>query len=765
MARLLDALDRARNDPAKNSHLALQLNRLFDAVESEEDLSEDVALHLDEMEDDYLLPEIITNLTEWHHVNDFQAALDGLDDLEAGITNAEEHNWESVAAEYHHRRIKLRADLQGHDAADEIEDALAFLESQHDSVSSNFITPIIEITINNISDVSTATRDQWLTLINDLATRSRSDKQFTQERTYLHQLRELRLACSQPTASAEQDLVDSYRTEADLMEHRSALQKADILESGVAACSQYMDASQQSQWKEEALQARQTGIKTEMAEFSVDDVSGVDSDDLAEEMRRNTETIVDWVTHLKEISGSATYALYCLLLSPSTIPDANRIRLNSEQFVMSQLMHREVISPEAHTLSIDPAEAESIPNSYRHEVASKMSSLGNALYQLITEGQITLPDIFQLIWNSDSLSPSTEAFLTDALIELFDDNHPAALFILIPQLEATIVDTLRSIGRPPHTVLPEKTRQQLLGGLFIEGAELFGNHYAIYLRYRYTSREGMNLRNRLSHGQLRYPNANYLSAILTLFDILRCMVTINSATFLLHYGVPRRTLSPGTHYGSDTDLSLFTDVNKQIIGYGRSTDDHTIVVLREERHEDYTELFVSHTQIHRYQIDGTDLTRSDLMAAIDDLRNDYSIIPDNIDWTWLDTDDLILHVLQDIIETTLDAPAATIARDQLFTLARERGIDESTARLCLTTLEERDEIVTTDRRGRVEILRSEDPLQIIEAAMEIDGIGPERAWAIADHFDSQDAFSRGDADSLQTVNGIGPALADRLAGS
>jgi len=182
-------------------------------------------------------------------------------------------------------------------------------------------------------------------------------------------------------------------------------------------------------------------------------------------------------------------------------------------------------------------------------------------------------------------------------------------------------------------------------------------------------------------------------------------------------------------------------------------------VLREERHEDCTELFVSHTQIHRYQIDGIGLTRSDLIDTI----GDHPLIPDDINWTWLDTDDLILHALQDVIDTALSASADTIARDQLFVLARERGIDESTARSCLTTLEEQDEIVTINRRGRVEILRSEDPLRIIEAAMEVNGIGPERAWAIADHFDSQDVFSRADTDRLRAVNGIGPALADRLA--
>jgi hypothetical protein len=762
MARLLDALDRARSNPENNTHLALQLSRLFESVENEEELSEDINIQLEEMEGDYLLSEIVAHITNWYHDSDFQSALDCLNELETAITDAEGRDWDNVAAEYHHRRIKLRADLRGHEANNEIEDATRFLETQHETISSNHIIPIIEITIDNIEDVSNDVRGQWEALINDLATRSNSEGRFDQERTYLRSLRDLQLACAQSTTAVEEDLVDSYRDEADSIGQRSAMQKADTLESGVAACGQYMSEARRTQWKREALQARRTGIETEMAEISVDDLPGVDRDALAQEMRRNTETIVDWFTTVEETFESATYALYCLLLSQSVVPDPNRMRLNSEQFVMSQLFQRQVISPEAYTFSGDPADVESIPDNYGHEAIASMNSLGNALYQLIKEGNITLDDIFQLIWSSDSLSPSTEAYLTDGLIELFDDNHPAALFILVPHLEATIVDTLESAGRPPHTVLPTKTRQQLLGGLFREATSLFGNHYAIYLRYRYTSREGMNLRNRLSHGQLQYQNSSYLSAVLTLYDILRCIVTINSATFLYQYGIPQRTLSPSSHFGSEPDLSLFTDLNKQIIGYGRSADNHSIVVLREEHHENRTELFVSRRVIHRWEIDGVDHDRSDLVDAVNDLRDDHTTIPEDIDWTWLDTDCLILHALQEAIDATLSTPADTVARDQLFTLAQERGIDESTARMCLRVLEDRGEIVTTDRRGREEILRSEDPFRIVEITLGIDGIGSERAWAIADHFDSLETFSIADSNELQAVKGIGPALADRL---
>ena len=145
--------------------------------------------------------------------------------------------------------------------------------------------------------MSSDVRDQGDTLINDLAARNNSEGKFNQERTYLRSFRDLQLVCSQSTSAVEDNLVGLYRNEADSIGQRSAMQMADTSEGGVAACAQYMSEARRTQWKREALQTRRTGIETEMAEISVDDLPGVDRDALAEEMQRNTETIVDSVLH------------------------------------------------------------------------------------------------------------------------------------------------------------------------------------------------------------------------------------------------------------------------------------------------------------------------------------------------------------------------------------------------------------------------------------------------------------------------------------
>ena len=273
----------------------------------------------------------------------------------------------------------------------------------------------------------------------------------------------------------------------------------------------------------------------------------------------------------------------------------------------------------------------------------------------------------------------------------------------------------------------------------------------------------MNLRNRLTHGQFRYNNANYLNAVLLLFDILKCMITINSSAYLTYFGVPSQALTPTTNYDRNLDLSLYTDFNKQLIGYGRSDDGHTILVLRQVPHDDRIELFVDRRSINHYDIDTTDLTRNELIDRIDDLRADHPWIPEDVDYTWLDTDDLVLHTIQNIIDEALDSPADSISQEAVLDTATTRVIDESTGWFALSMLDDCGEIITADVRGDEHILRSDEKLQVFETARSVDGIGTYRAWNIANHFESYTAFEDADSATFEQVDGIGSRLAVELS--
>lgn len=700
MVRLLDTLNNARSDPNSDTHFAFELGTLFDSIKGGEELHKETCLHLEEM-DDYPLPGLVGNLEDWYSDNDFEAARDALSLFEDLITDAVDDGWFNVATQYYYRQICLKAGLAGHDPSDEISDAWVFLEDNSSMISSNFSVPVINIVLQNLDSLTADEKDEWDDLVTYLAEQKGAKQRYDRQRAFLRLLFKLRDRCNFDTEDVETRLIASYRSEANSAEANSLMQKSDILQSGVAECGQYMTASQKQEWKKEALQARISGGENELREYSLADVDvdGVDGEDtleaLHEETEELTQRVVNWFKDVKQNSGSSVYALYCLALSSDPIPDPNKIRLSTERFVFAQLFSRQVISPEAHTFSVDPSDPDKIPSNYSFIAIQRMNVLGNALYRLIEQGLLKESDFFTLFRIGNSLSPDTESYLTDSLIDAFSGNYVQSLFMSVPHLEAVFVDTLQHIGRPTYTINDDGTQQRTLGGLILESEDIIGDDYSMYLRYRYTSREGMNIRNRLSHGQLRYRKATYLESLLTLFDIIRCVIRLNISPFLMVYGIPRRTISPKSNYGKPLDLSLFTDLNKQILGYGLSEDRHKVLIIRENEHEEVTEIFVDKGRIERFIIQDHHLEPNELEQKIAELRENNPVIPGDIEYTWLDHD-LILHTVIDAITELAEDESDPVEKEPLFEVLKQRGIDESTARTSFMYLEREDRIIEDD---------------------------------------------------------------------
>lgn len=111
--RLRENLEQALQNPERDIHLALQLQRLFEIVEQEEAVPNQIEEVLDEIEE---LPFdiLFSQLEGWHSDNDFSEATDALDQLSELIDNAYERDWHSVATTLYHKRIKPKAGLSGH---------------------------------------------------------------------------------------------------------------------------------------------------------------------------------------------------------------------------------------------------------------------------------------------------------------------------------------------------------------------------------------------------------------------------------------------------------------------------------------------------------------------------------------------------------------------------------------------------------------------------------------------------------------------------
>ena len=555
----------------------------------------------------------------------------------------------------------------------------------------------MEIIADNWDEISDEENTQWIQFIRDTASRLHSSRFYDREREYLRLLLQIKSNTGERTGKIEESLIKSYRLEANVQETNSMLAKADTLRSGLNECSQYMSDSQRQEWKREALRARRDAVQTEFAEIDLGQMaepeSNVDSLDelVTTEIKQNTTRIVDQFIKTSDEHDS-TFALYNLLLSESLIPDATRIRLKGEEFVFQNAFTTKIISPEYNTLSLAPGERREIPTNYHIPATGMMSSTGNALHQLIQQGHLSVHDFITIFRLGGSLSADTDFFLVEALFDLFDGNHVQALFVSLPHLEAIFVDTLPSLDRTSYINTEKGTQQRTLGGLISETTELLGQDYSIYLRFRYTDRAGMNLRNGLSHGQLRRVNANYLNSVMVMFDISKSVIHLNRSAYVRAFGPPFRAFSPPTNFNKDTDLSLFTDANRQIVGYGRPPDRHSIIVIRKNANENSTKLFVDRGRISEYELGSADMTREKL-STVEELSAEYADVPEEIDYTWLDNE-TVLRELLNIVETNLTSDQ--VEKQLIFQQARKRGISEVTARLGLDQLEETHDIVQSD---------------------------------------------------------------------
>ncbi|RJT04894.1 DUF4209 domain-containing protein [Halococcus sp. IIIV-5B] len=692
MGRLQHSLDNARNNPEKDFHLALELDRIFSELEQGEEINEDIDEEIAQIDDNINIFEIYNLVRKWRIDGEFQAVQDVLPLLQDGIDQALSDEWYNIVAEYHYLTINLKYGMSGHDADEEVKDTLSYLLDNRKNVSSSRVIRIIDLIRGNLGDVSDERKDEWVRLVEDGIEDSRSSNDFDTERSYLRKLHSLKINYGEDTKSIESDLIDTYRKEADWQEERSSLIKADVLRSGINEFGQYMGEEQEERWKKEALEARKKGTEEEMVEMDLENLPNVEYDgdimeDIYDEMDRNRDFIVESFKNLK-YKYNSTCALYHIIVSEALIPDVTRMRLNSEQFVLQNMISRKIISPEYNTLSTNPMDnTEDIPNNYGRKALSLMDPAASAFYQLIKEGHLTIRDFIVMLRVSNSLSSDKEAFLTEALCDLFDGNYIQSLFVALPHIEGAIVDSLGAVDRTAYTNMEHGTQQQNLGGLF-RMDDYFDEDYSTYLRWRYTSREGMNLRNRAAHGQLRYANAHYYNAILTMCDIIRVIMKINSSAFLRAFGPPETTLrAKATNYGEETDLSLYTDLNRRIVGYGESNDRHSFVVIRNHGNEDVIELFVERGKISRYKIGHFGLSEEEIRSRINLLGSEYIEIPSDVEYTWL-TDEKIMDDLLWIINDLSNGESDEVQKESVFERARTVGIDESTARMAFHELED-----------------------------------------------------------------------------
>ncbi|MBP1986778.1 hypothetical protein [Halolamina salifodinae] len=688
-----EELERAQRDPEKDISLAHRLKNIFETLEEGADLN---PYQREEVENvDYFpLLELVEALKKWHTEQDFEKAREALTLLDEHIEIAFEAEWYRLITVQYYRKSKLKAGLSGHDPEDELQDTLEFLDTYYCDVLTHQIRPIIELVDENANSISEAQIEDWISLCADVAEKERDDNRLMDERTFLSLQILLKDNISEGVEGERERLIASFEEEAEFKGKRSQLVKASVLEQGLTRCAEFLSDEKTEEWKREALEARRTGVEEEMTSMEVDDEL---HKAVIEDSQSKSEAIAEWVNETIEMGGHPTYALYCLLCSDWYIPSYEESVKTEQGLAVPQIFSTEFTSPEGHKIGTNPAMREAdeddkrIPRGYVREIAKSNNIVAGALYRLIESNTIREHDFYTLL-DIAPLTPHTQAFLTDAVINLYEENYVESLAISIPHFEGAIIDTLDQMGQSISALKPDGTQQRSFGGLlrYLEGD--LESEYRLYLETNYTEGRGPNLRNRWSHGQFKYFNAHFVPASITLLDILKTVIELRPTPYTAVFGLPTRTISKNEEKA--IDVSQYADP-ENVRAYGIS--DGIAVIVAET--EDRTEFEVIRGRISQdHGLTDTGLSRGEVERHIDLLKDPTANLPDDIELTWVETSEEVQEHLRDIINSLNERTGEACTREKIWKAARKYGVSEEQAKTALEALLDEGEAEETESR-------------------------------------------------------------------
>lgn len=696
--RLKENLEQAIRDPTDDIHLALRLQRLFETVEEEGTLPDRVTDTLSEI-DELPLEDLFTHLTEWHDENNFTEATEALQQLSELIEEVRDRGWHSVATALSHERIRIKANLSGHSPQSEMQDIYSHLQTHYEEIHSSVLQAVFELVDRNSDSLSDSDIHDWASLSDDIATYHGEANRFIEQRRYLSYTVKFREQVDGDIKSLQQRLVDSYDEEAEVKGNRSSHLRADVLERGLARCVEFLDDEKQEEWKRESVEARLDAAENEMAEISPDEEI---LEAVAEESQENIERLVKWFESRVDAHRSSTYALYCLLCSDGYLPSYEQA-LNAEHgMVFSQMLETQVTSPEGHAIATNPSlreldeEQMRVPTSYVQNLMTMNGMLAGALYRLIDRGSLTEFDFYPLLelapWSID-----TQSFFVDSILDLFEGNYIQSFAVALPHFESAIVDTLREQNRSATAFTGEGTQQRTLGGLLDNIQADIEDEYWAYLKVKYTDPRGPNLRNRWSHGQFRYFQANFQNAAILLIDILKTTIQLHSTPYIAAFGFPFRTISTERRRREGMDISRYTDLQEKVRAYGY-TDGVGVIVIEDEE-QDQTSFIVVRGGIRQdYGYDESSLSRSEVAEHIEMLQSPAPNLPENIELTWVESDEEVRNHIIDILEAFAERGQQPVSDEQVIEAAERYGISQTETETAVESLVS-DEILTESSDG------------------------------------------------------------------
>ena len=522
-----DKIEQAQLNPEKDYHLKMDIRRVLRFIESDKDHSEVVDAELEELSSDHPIYRLIESFAVWEESghqefeSGMSSALDALDDLyELSL----EENWNSVASYSLLKSIEFREELGGFDPADQFEDVLDFLNSNFLGESDVHLGQLgthVRKMLEHLDKMDDDAIQSLLQLVEDRAQNLRDDNRYMTERDYLEYQITIKNHLDKDIADEQSRMIESFEDELEQKSSAKSLLKADLLERAVATCQPYLSDEKENRWR---LRIR------ELNREAVNEMPGIEHEvDVGDDVSR----IVERFKEVRE-ETSSWEALAMLLYAPIGQGNFENSLENAGETPAANMLSRNVISPEGDSVGFEPGfgqDGERAPSGYIGSMKVANHTLAVAIQRLIDENLLSEADFYTVLSLIPGISVHDEAFITDALINFFEEKYAESIHLAIPRLESVTANVYEEMGKAPTKNQGNVYRQKGLGGLFGLIEEDVSLNFGKYLQYRYTNTSGQNIRNRVAHGQIKYGANDYKLASTLLFDIFRVGARI-SATYI-----------------------------------------------------------------------------------------------------------------------------------------------------------------------------------------------------------------------------------------
>jgi hypothetical protein len=514
---IADKLDQAKSNPEKDYHLKIDVRRVIKVIVSDNDHSDIVESELESLPSDHPIYRLIDSLDTWESsdheefesgINSALTALDDLYDL------AVEEEWYSVASYSLVKAVEYREGLDGFDPSDQFDKVLDFLNNHfcgESDVHLGQLSSHVEKMIEHIEKMDEDEVESLLKIVEDRAENLEDNKQFMTERNYIDYIISIENHQGQDVESEQDRLVESFEEELDLKNSAKSMLKADILERAVAKCQPFLSDEKENDWR---LRIR------ELNKEAIEEMPKIGHEvDVGEDVSK----IID---HFKEIQNkrSSWEAFSAILYAPIGQGNYEQALERMGEAPAANMLSRNVLSSEGDSVGFEPGmtqEGDRAPSGYIPALKTANHTLTVALHRLIDENLVTEADFFLVLSSIPGVTVHDEAFLTDAIINLFEERYSEAVHIAVPRLESVTANTYEEMGKAVTKNQGKVYTQRGLGGLFGLIEEDISTNFGKYLQYRYTDTAGQNIRNKVAHGQIKYSAMNFKLAVTTIFDTFR----------------------------------------------------------------------------------------------------------------------------------------------------------------------------------------------------------------------------------------------------